>query len=130
VVILLDTHILLWLLNEPGRVPRRIMVAVEDIANQVLFSPVTIFEVATKALLGRPDFPFEPQETHRAAITAGLRELPLKASAAARIGELRMQHRDPFDRLLLAQALDEDAILATVDRKMAAHASVVRMITP
>ncbi len=127
-IVLLDTHILLWLLNDPDRVPRRIMSEVEDTANDVLFSPINIFEVATKAGLGRSDFPFRAEGVYDAACLAGLREAPLRAKAAIRAGDLAGPHRDPFDRLLMAQAQDEGAVLATVDARILAYRSVVRMI--
>jgi PIN domain nuclease of toxin-antitoxin system len=130
VIILLDTHVLLWLLNDPDRVPFRIMTRVENTANDVMFSPINIFEVATKARLGRSDFPFKAADVYQAARLAGLREAPLRATAAMRAGDLAWDHRDPFDRLLMAQALDEDAALATVDARMLAYRSVVQMIVP
>jgi PIN domain nuclease of toxin-antitoxin system len=74
--------------------------------------------IAIKSALGRADFPVRPLDVAGAATRSGLRELPLHARAAARVADLRMHHRDPFDRLLIAQALVEPARLQTADRRL------------
>jgi PIN domain nuclease of toxin-antitoxin system len=98
---------------------------IETSASEVLFSAVGILEIAIKASLGRRDFDFPPTEIADEAVRTGFVELPVGASAAARVGELPWHHRDPFDRLLVAQALDEPAQLLTADRALAPYSDLV-----
>ncbi len=87
--ILLDTHILLWALVEPERLDEDTGAAIRSGADQVLFSAVSIWEIAIKAGLRRADFAVDPAEIIREALDAGLTELPLRSNAAALVAELR-----------------------------------------
>ncbi len=128
--ILLDTHVLVWALAEPDRLDAETTQALKDRANEVLFSAVSIWEIAIKYRLGRPDFQREPNDIERAALRTGFIELPLRAATAARVAALPLIHRDPFDRLLVAQAMAEPATLYTADRRLAAYSELVRVTVP
>lgn len=101
---------------------------VQDPRNEVVFSPVSIWEIAIKARLGRTDFAVQPDEIARAAIATGFSELPVQWRAAAAVADLPLHHRDPFDRFLLAQAITESIHLYTVDRKLPPYSSLVRLV--
>jgi PIN domain nuclease of toxin-antitoxin system len=126
--ILMDTHVLIWALAEPQRLGDETLATIESAADEVLFSAVSIWEIAIKRRLGRVDFPFEPAEIVRSAAGAGYVELPLRATAAALVAELPLLHRDPFDRVLIAQAITEPAFLYTADQRLAPYSELVRQI--
>ena len=113
--LLLDTHLLLWALAEPDKLGSKARSVIEDPENEVLFSAASIWEVAIKAGLGRPDFAVRPEAIARAAIEAGFAELPVRAEVAARVADLPPHHRDPFDRLLVSQAQAETMALLSAD---------------
>jgi len=123
--VLLDTHVLIWALMAPRRLPADAREVIETSASEVLFSAVGILEIAIKASLGRRDFDFPPTEIADEAVRTGFVELPVRASTAARVAALPWHHRDPFDRLLVAQALDEPAQLLTADRALAPYSELV-----
>jgi len=102
--ILLDTHILLWALYEPERLPERVRTALENPDTDVWFSAVSIWEVAIKQSLGRSDFTVSPHEVRAEALRLGFREAVVDGLQAAHVAALPPLHADPFDRLLVAQA--------------------------
>ena len=112
--LLLDTHLLLWALAEPARLGPELRTLVEDPAQEVFFSAASIWEVAIKASLGRADFAVQPGEILGAATATGFVELLVRAEVAARVADLPLHHRDPFDRLLVAQAMAEPMRFYTV----------------
>jgi PIN domain nuclease of toxin-antitoxin system len=126
--ILLDTHVLLWALVTPQRLADDTRTLIETVSTDVLFSAASIHEIAIKASLGRTDFAFSAPEIVDAARSAGFVELPILASAAARVARLTWHHRDPFDRLLVAQALDEPARLFTADRSLVPYSDLVTLL--
>lgn len=126
--ILLDTHVLLWALVEPERPDEVTRATIRSSANNVLFSSASIWEIAIKAALRRPDFVVDPVEIAREALDAGLTELVLCSSAAARVAELPLLHRDPFDRVLVAQAIIEAAFLFTADQRLSPYSDLVRQV--
>jgi PIN domain nuclease of toxin-antitoxin system len=123
--LLLDTHILLWALREPERLGAAVRDVIEDPTNEVLFSAASIWEVAIKARLRRHDFDAKPEEIARAARAARLTELPIWSDAAALVASLPLHHRDPFDRLLVAQAMAEPLHLYTADRQLSPYSDLV-----
>lgn len=123
--VLLDTHILLWALIEPTRLKAKIRVVLEDPEHQVLFSAASVWEMAIKAALGRGDFRVSPAAVVQEAQEAGFIELPVRTPAALRVATLPHHHRDPFDRLLVAQAMTEPATLYTADAKLKAYSELV-----
>ena len=123
--LLLDTHILLWALIEPDRLSDEVRTRLEDRGNVVLFSAASIWETSIKAALGRADFKVAPSEIVVAALEAGFEELPVRSAAALVVATLPHHHRDPFDRLLVAQAITEPARLYTADAALAPYSELV-----
>ncbi|HZK98929.1 MAG TPA: type II toxin-antitoxin system VapC family toxin [Caulobacteraceae bacterium] len=123
--LLLDTHILLWALIEPARLGADARSVIEDPDNEVLFSAASLWEMSIKAALGRADFRVSPPVIFAEAVKAGFVELPVRSAAAMRVATLPLLHRDPFDRLLVAQAMVEPARLYTADAELAAYSELV-----
>lgn len=96
--------------------------------DEILFSPVNIWEIAIKAALGRPDFNHDADTIAHAATASGFHELPVVSAAAARVQRLPMLHADPFDRLLVAQAVEASAILLTADQVLPPYSPLVRLV--
>ncbi|ADG74089.1 PilT protein domain protein [Cellulomonas flavigena DSM 20109] len=112
---LLDTHVLLWLLGEPLRVPTSVRDVLADPGAEILVSAVSALEVATKHRLGKLEASdLIDSWQHRLADLVAT-ELPITGEHALLAGRLAWEHRDPFDRLLVAQAVVENAILVTQD---------------
>ena len=126
--VLLDTHVLLWALGEPRRLDAETRDTIESSDTEVLFSAASIWEITIKSGLGRTGFVFDPAEIARAAIDTGFSELAVRANAAALVGRLPLLHRDPFDRLLVAQAIVEPATLYTADQQLVPYSDLVRRI--
>ncbi|MCW7540037.1 type II toxin-antitoxin system VapC family toxin [Aquabacterium sp. A7-Y] len=123
--LLLDTHIFLWavagspLLKPPAR-------HIIESADAVYVSAASIWEIAIKARLGKIEA--DPQELANAIEASGFLELPVKASHAAGVAQLALHHNDPFDRLLIAQALAEPLKLLTVDEMLAKYSDLVLLV--
>ncbi len=120
---LLDTHVLLWTLVDPDRVPRPMLRLIEETGNRVWFSAASIWEIAIKHSLGKDDFPIEPAMIWKAARETGLEELAVTAEHAVGVDALPWLHRDPFDRLLVAQARSTKMKLLTTDPQVNAYFS-------
>ena len=123
--LLLDTHILLWALTEPERLSVSVGETLINPDNEVLFSAASLWEISIKVALGRADFRVTPQEIFSEAVAAGFVELPVHSAAAMRVADLPHIHRDPFDRLLVAQAMTEPALLYTADSQLQAYSELV-----
>ena len=126
--LLLDTHVLLWALNESDRLDATTRAMLEDPDNDVFFSAASIWEIAIKARLGRADFTRKASEVAQAARDTGFVELPVVSAAAARVETLTLHHRDPFDRLLVAQAMAGPLQLFTADPLLKAYSALVTLI--
>lgn len=126
--LLLDTHILIWSVFRSARLKPTDLEMVRDPSVFVAFSVASIWEIAIKRALRGSAFDVDPV---RLAATARLdfTELPVVSAVAARVADLPLHHRDPFDRLLVAQAVEEDALLLTVDAQLAAYAPHVLLIS-
>jgi PIN domain nuclease of toxin-antitoxin system len=118
---LLDTHLLLWAGQEPERLSTAAQELIRSEENTLFFSAVSMWEIAIKAALKRPDLEVDPERFYRQLLATGYLELHVTSAHAVALRGLSEQHKDPFDRLLLAQAIHENIILATVDRKLAAY---------
>ncbi len=127
--LLLDTHILLWVISEPERLEASAREAILDTGNDVLFSAVSIWEIAIKAALRRADFSANPDAVLEEARDLGFIELPVTSATAARVADLPLLHRDPLDRLLVAQAISEPAILFTSDSRLLPYSELVRQVS-
>lgn len=126
--VLLDTHILLWALAEPGKLPKKFRTVIEHPESEILFSAASVWEFAIKAGLGRLPAGVAPKDVAQAAAESGFIELPVRAGAAALVAELPPHHRDPFDRLLLAQAMEEPAAFCTVDKALGPYSGLVNFV--
>jgi PIN domain nuclease of toxin-antitoxin system len=126
VKLLLDTHLLIWAADDIKRVPPDARVLMADTENELLFSVVSIWEVAIKCGLNRPDFQVDARKLRRGLIDNGYIELPLLGEHAVAIDALPAIHKDPFDRMLIAQAMVEGVTLITNDESMAMYPGVVR----
>ena len=123
--LLLDTHVLIWALIDPDRLKPSLRTILEDPGQEVLFSAASLWEIAIKAALGRADFNVAPGEILVAALETGFVELPVRSAAALAVADLPLHHRDPFDRLLVAQALAEPARLYTDDAALEPYSELV-----
>ena len=110
--LLLDTHIFLWALSEPNRLSQKQVNAVEDPTNTVYVSSISITEIAIKASLGKLELVFDPLD---AAEKSGFEMLDFSAKDALILKDLPFHHRDPFDRMLITQAISRKLIIATQD---------------
>ena len=113
--LLLDTHLLLWAAANSKRLSREARELLEDAGNDVYYSAASIWEIAIKSSLRRKDFRIELPQLLSALPEMGLIELPITAVHAASVSSLPPIHRDPFDRLLIAQSLTEPLVLLTND---------------
>lgn len=123
--LLLDTHLLLWAGYAPERLSAKARGLIEDTDNELLFSAISIAEVAIKFARGLPDFRVEPNILRQQLIDNGYKELALSSSHAVAVASLPSLHKDPFDRLLLAQARVEGIFLMTADRAMRGYVGIV-----
>lgn len=128
VKLLLDTHLLLWAAGQPERLSTPARQLLDDPRNEPLFSAASLWEVAIKSSLGREDFRVEPRLLRRGLLDNGYAELPITSQHAVNIDSLPPLHKDPFDRLLLAQALSEDLLLVTSDAQLARYPAPVRTV--
>lgn len=120
--LLLDTHVWLWWLTEPERLPADIHAALEDGGNELYLSVVISWEIAIKYALGKLPLPEPPAAFVEARLVRdGLHTLHIEHRHALAVAELPFHHHDPFDRLLIAQAQGESMVLATVDPKIKAY---------
>ena len=126
--LLLDTHILLWALLTPERLDPKASALLEDDDNEVMFSAVSIWEVAIKTRLGRSDFKARPEAVMQYARRIGFVELPVHASVAAQVADLPLHHADPFDRLLVAQAMAGPLRLLTADPVLVQYSDLVMLV--
>lgn len=117
---LLDTHVFLWLLGEPDRVGQAARSLLADRQNRLLVSAVSAMEVATKIRLGRLAAPGLVETWQAKVVAMSAEPLPLDTEHALLAGSMRWEHRDPFDRMLAAQAFVENLTLVTADRDLLA----------
>lgn len=125
---LLDTHVLLWLLGDPERVPVSVREQLADRANDLVVSAASALEIAIKVRIGKLDAPTLPSTLGRRLADLGATPLAISVEHAVQAGSLRWHHRDPFDRLLVAQATSEELVLVTVDAAIL-ELSAVRLLS-
>jgi PIN domain nuclease of toxin-antitoxin system len=128
VKLLIDTHLLLWAASEPHRLPAAASALISDPANALAFSAASLWEVAIKAGLGRADFRADAALLRRGLLDNGYEELAVTGAHAAAVAGLPPLHRDPFDRMLVAQARIEGLLLVTADPVVAAYAGPIRRV--
>ncbi len=126
--VLVDTHLLLWAVASSRRLPKEARSLILDASNEVFFSAASVWEVAIKSELRRRDFRVTPTVLVRALVQSGFSELPVTAVHAARVAGLPALHRDPFDRLLVAQSLAEPMTLLTNDAVLVGYGPLVQLV--
>jgi len=126
--LLLATQLLVWAAYEPGRLPLAAARLIEKRSSPLVFSLASLWEVAVKASLARPDFAVDVGELHRGLLAEGFIALPIAPAHIARVGRLPWLHRDPFDRMLVAQAAVEGLTLLTADKTLKAYGRFVRAV--
>ena len=125
---LLDTHLLLWAVGEPERLSAAARRQLNNQENELLFSAASLWEIAIKSSLGREDFEVEARLLRRSLLDNGYIELPVTSQHAVSIEGMPGLHKDPFDRLLLAQAITEGITLLTGDAQLARYPGPVRKV--
>lgn len=118
--LLLDTHILLWAAADRDRVPAPVAEMLVDPQNTLHFSPASLWEVGIKRLKF-PGFHVHPSDLAQNLLANGYVELPITGRHAIATADLPMLHHDPFDRIMIAQALVEQIVLITVDKRVARY---------
>ena len=119
--LLLDTHLLVWAVSEPSRLPAKARALMKDEANQLFFSAASMWEIAIKASYKREDFVVDVPDLYSELLRNGYCELAVATSHTFAVVHLPHLHKDPFDRLLLAQAMREDLTLVTADEMLASY---------
>jgi PIN domain nuclease of toxin-antitoxin system len=126
--LLLDTHVLLWAAARSNRLPRQARELLEDDGNDAYYSAASIWEIAIKVALGRKDLRIDLAALLAALPAVGLVELPVTGAHAAGVARLPPIHRDPFDRLLIAQSIAEPLTLVTNDAILGRYRVGVRLV--
>ena len=123
--ILFDTHALIWFLTDNPRLPQKIRAIMTDSETELLFSSVSILEIAVKHSLKPELMPCSPEEVRSDAEVSGIRELPFMSKHAEKISGLPWLHKDPFDRMLVSQAICEGISLLSHDEQVVRYGDCV-----
>ena len=126
--LLLDTHLLLWAAGEPKRLPAVARKLINDPRNELLFSMASRWESDIKRSLGRDDFRVDPRLLRRGLLDNGYVELAIGGEHALAVDSLQPIHKDPFDRLLIAQAQVESVTLLTADPQLGRYPGPIRCV--
>jgi len=126
--LLLDTHILICGAVEPERLSRVARALIEDLDNALVFSAVSLWEIAIKAALRRADFDIDAGALRRSLFDNGYSEIAATGAQAVALANLPLIHKDPFDRLLVAQAAVEGLTLVTGDPVVARYPGPIRLV--
>ena len=116
--LLLDTQVVLWAAGQPEKLSAAARRLLNDADNELIFSAASLWEIAIKKALGRDDFRVEPRLLRRGLLDNGYEELAITSLHAVSIDSLPELHKDPFDRLLLSQALVEGMTFVTSDEQV------------
>jgi len=123
--LLLDTHVALWAITDSPNLPQRARDLIESPKTTVWVSAANVWEIAIKHGLGRGEMPVSGQDAVRYFRESGYRFLPVEAEHAIAAEELPAHHQDPFDRILVAQALVEPIRLLTHDSRVALYSDTI-----
>jgi len=126
--LLLDTHLLLWAAGQPDRLPATAGSLIDNPENELLFSAASLWEVVIKRGLGRDDFQVDARLLRRGLLDNGYSELPIASDHVVAIESLPPIHKDPFDRILVAQATVEGITLLTTDSLVAQYPGPIRTV--
>jgi PIN domain nuclease of toxin-antitoxin system len=123
--LLLDTHVALWAITDSPKLPRKARELIESPKSSIWISAATVWEIAIKHSLGRGDMPVSSQDALRYFLESGYRFLPVEPEHAAAVEDLPDHHADPFDRILVAQAITEPMRLITHDPVVARYSDTI-----
>jgi PIN domain nuclease of toxin-antitoxin system len=126
--LLLDTHLLLWAGLQPARLSAAAQRLITDAANELLFSAASLWEIAIKRGLHRADFSLDPRLLKTGLLENGYAEMPITSAHAVAVYDLPAIHKDPFDRILVAQSIIEGIILLTADPLVAQYPGPIRQV--
>ncbi len=126
--LLLDTHILLWTIAESRKLSAAARALIGEPDNELMFSAVNLWEVAIKTGRGRDDFRIDVSSLRRQLFDNGYAELAMSGAHAAALTSLPPIHKDPFDRMLVAQAMIEGLTLVTADPAVAKYQGPIRLV--
>ncbi len=126
--LLLDTHILLWAANEPDRLSAKALALLNDPDHELLFSAASLWEIAIKNGLGRDDFKVDARLLRRGLLDNDYSELAIVSAHAVFVESLPPIHKDPFDRILVAQATVEGITLVTSDSMVAKYPGPIQFV--
>ncbi len=126
--LLLDTHLLIWAVDQYERLSTQARELIGDPANELAFSTASLWEVAIKHALRRADFLYDPRVMRRALLDNRYQELPVTGEHAVAVAGLPPLHRDPFDRMLVAQSIVEGIMLLTGDPLVAQYPGPIRRV--
>jgi PIN domain nuclease of toxin-antitoxin system len=126
--LLLDTRLLLWAAATPDFLPDAALEFIEEPDNVLHFSPASLWEIAIKNSLGRPDFQVDVRILRRGLLDNGYNEVPISSEHAVFLSNLPLLHKDPFDRILIAQATVEGITLLTADAIVAQYPGTIRKV--
>jgi len=125
---LVDTHLLLWAAASSRRLPQEARRLMQDPENEVLYSAASLWEIAIKAALRKADFRADVALLRPALVEMGFKELSISGAHVERLPQLPHLHKDPFDRMLVAQSLAEPLVLLTNDSVLAGYGEGVRVV--
>ena len=126
--VLLDTNVLLWAFLTPARLGAEAWSLIQDEASEVVFSAASIWKIAIKARLRRADFTVRPEIIAQEARDIGFTELSINSDTAMRVADLPLHHGDPFDRLLIAQAIAGPMRFLTADPILQRYSDLVTLV--
>ncbi len=126
--LLLDTHLLLWAAGQPEKLSVAALTLIEAPENQLMFSAASLWEITIKAGLGREDFVVEPGLVRRGLLDNGYEELAVSSAHAVALTVLPAIHKDPFDRILVAQAQVEGIVLVTSDDTVSQYPGAIERV--
>lgn len=128
---LLDTHALIWFQENNPKIPETIMNSIQEPNNTIFFSQISLFEISIKQKIGKlPAFYATVEEIYNQAINDGFTFLPIQNKHLFNYSKvpLKEDHRDPFDRPLIATAIEENAVIITADEKFNLYAGLIKVI--
>jgi PIN domain nuclease of toxin-antitoxin system len=126
--LLIDTQLLLWTAHQSKKLPKPARVLMQEPKNELFFSAASMWEITIKSSLRREDFRVDARLLRRGLLDNGYTELPITSEHAVNVDHLPSIHKDPFDRILVAQAMVEGITLLTNDRKLASYSGPVKKV--
>jgi PIN domain nuclease of toxin-antitoxin system len=126
--ILPDSHLLVWYFAQSEKLPNSARLLMAATENQLFFSSASIWELTIKFVAGRSDFTFPPSVLRKSLLDNGFTEVPITSKHGLGVANLPPIHKDPFDRILIAQAIAEDMVLMTSDETIAQYEGPIQLV--